>query len=46
MIFNVMIDGSIVKGYDNKKDAEEHATMINQQLLQYGKEAYVEDEIL
>lgn len=44
MIFNVMIDGAIIKGYDNKKDAEQHADMVNQQAMQWGKEAYVEEQ--
>ena len=46
MIFNVLIDGAIIKGYDNKKDADEHAAMINQQAMQWGKECYVEREVL
>lgn len=39
-----MVDGELVKKYDNKKDAEQHAAKLNQQIMFYGKEAYVEDE--
>lgn len=44
MVFNVMIDGNIIKGYSEKEKAEQHANMINQQAMQWGKEAYVEAE--
>lgn len=39
-----MVDGVVIKGYSEQKLAVEHAEMINQQALQFGKEAYVEQQ--
>lgn len=43
-MWKVKVDGRTVKSFDQKDKADNHAAILNQQLLMMGQEAYVEFE--